>query len=221
MCVGHLSAFAIGEAGELFSWGCGEDVLGHGDTQGQPSPKRVEALRGVWVSSVSIEMGHSLALTEDGLVYAWGGFLYQVLSRSSHVGVSLLPKPVEALRGVRVRSIAVACKRSCVVTDTGELLTWGDNGDGVAPLGHGEQTNCPLPKPIKSLRGIKLDAVAAGNRHTLALADDGSVYAWGDEGAAQSGALGLGDGVTTVARLVPVLTPERVPELRVARALWL
>jgi alpha-tubulin suppressor-like RCC1 family protein len=40
--------FAIGEAGELFSRGHGEYWrLGHGDTQDQPSPKCVEALRDI------------------------------------------------------------------------------------------------------------------------------------------------------------------------------
>jgi alpha-tubulin suppressor-like RCC1 family protein len=67
------TAFAIGEAGELFSWGIGmSGLLGHGDEQDQPSPKRVEAVRGVPVSSVAFGMFHVLALAEDGLVYAWG-----------------------------------------------------------------------------------------------------------------------------------------------------
>jgi alpha-tubulin suppressor-like RCC1 family protein len=43
---GYDTAFAIGEAGELFSWGRGDyGLLGHSDRQHQPSPKRVEALR--------------------------------------------------------------------------------------------------------------------------------------------------------------------------------
>jgi alpha-tubulin suppressor-like RCC1 family protein len=42
------TAFAIGAAGELFSWGDGDHrTLGHGSRQNQPSPKRVEALRDV------------------------------------------------------------------------------------------------------------------------------------------------------------------------------
>jgi alpha-tubulin suppressor-like RCC1 family protein len=46
--------YAIVEDGELFSWGTGEDgLLGHGDTNDQPSPKRVEVLRDVRVSSVA------------------------------------------------------------------------------------------------------------------------------------------------------------------------
>jgi alpha-tubulin suppressor-like RCC1 family protein len=126
----------------------------------------------------------------------------------------LLPKPVEALRGVRVGSIAAAAFRSYAVADTGELWAWGVDFPGFSDLGHGELTSCLLPKPIKSLRGIKLDAVAVGSFHTLALADDGSVYAWGGEDAANVGALGLGPAVSDAD--VPVPTPQRIPALRVA-----
>jgi alpha-tubulin suppressor-like RCC1 family protein len=100
--------------------------------------------------------------------------------------------------------------RSYAVADTGEVWAWGR--DGAAALGHGEQTNCPLPTPIASLRGVKVVAVAAGMfHHTLALADDGSVYAWGNAHAAPSGALGLGAAVREAER--GVHTPRRMPGL--------
>jgi alpha-tubulin suppressor-like RCC1 family protein len=109
----------------------------------------------------------------------------------------LLPQPVEALRGVRVSSIAATNFRSYAVSDIGQLWAWG--GSGTAPLGLGEQVHCPLPKPIESLRGVKMDAVVAVHNRTLALADDGSVYAWGKEDVARCGLLGSAAGK----RLVP------------------
>jgi alpha-tubulin suppressor-like RCC1 family protein len=124
-----------------------------------------------------------------------------------------LPKPIEALRGVRVSSVAAGGRRSFAVADTGELWAWGSDGDDLPPIGHGERKPCPLPKPIESLRGIKLDAVATSTYHTLALADDGSVYAWGNKEAAGKGALGLGPAVREAGQAV--LTPQRVPGLRV------
>jgi alpha-tubulin suppressor-like RCC1 family protein len=107
VCAGDLTAFAIGEAGQLFSWGDGcFGLLGHGDWRGQPSPKLVEALRGVRVSSVSSVWSHSLALAEDGLVYLWSEIYQRALLGNPCAKKELLPNPVEALRGVHVGSIA-------------------------------------------------------------------------------------------------------------------
>jgi hypothetical protein len=119
---GFASAFAIGDAGELRSWGRGEGgLLSHGDTQDQPSPKLVEALRGVRMSSVSVGIWHALALAGDGLVYAWGVNAVETGLGNPHVEGELLPKPVEALRGVRVGSVGAAGVRSYALADTGEL----------------------------------------------------------------------------------------------------
>jgi alpha-tubulin suppressor-like RCC1 family protein len=186
--------FAVGEDEELFSWDNGiYGLLGHGDTQNQPSPTRVEAMRGVRVSSVSVGVGHVLALAEDGLVYAWGKIARRTTLGNPNVERELLPTPFEALRGVRVSSIAAGSWRSYAVADTGEVWAWGH--DGSVPLGHCERMDCPLPKPLEVSRGLKVDAVAADEFHTLALADDGSVYVWGDCNAARRGALGLGPSV--------------------------
>jgi alpha-tubulin suppressor-like RCC1 family protein len=74
--------------------------------------------------------------------------------------------------------------------------------------------NCLLPKPIESLRGMNVDAMAVAKKHMLALADDRSVYAWGHVDAAESGALGLGPSVSGTR--IPVRTPRRrIPALRV------
>jgi alpha-tubulin suppressor-like RCC1 family protein len=215
VCAGADAAFAIGEDGELFSWGAGDwGFLGHGDGQNHLRPNCVEALQGVRVSSVAVGRCNVLALAEDGLMYAWGENHGRSLLGNPDVGRERLPKPIEALRCVRLGSIAAAGCRSYAVADTGEVWAWGLEGEHSAPLGHGEQRNCPLPKPIASLRDVKVDAVAASDYHNLALAYDGSVYAWGDEDAADSGALGLGPAVMAAMSKVP--TPQRIPELRVA-----
>jgi E3 ubiquitin-protein ligase HERC2 len=171
VCAAERRAFAVGEAGELFSWGRGLlRLLSHGDEQNQPSPKRVEALRGVRVNSLSIGAFHVLA--ENGVVYAWGINVGRALLGNPRVERELLPRPIEALRGVRMGSVLVVQYRSYAVADTGELWAWGMSGDGWTPLGHGGKMSCLSPKPIESLRGIKLDAVAGNFHHTLAVADD-------------------------------------------------
>jgi alpha-tubulin suppressor-like RCC1 family protein len=215
VCANTGTAFAVSQEGELFSWGPGDDgLLGHGDEEDQPSPKRVEALRGVRVSSVSVGQWHALALAEDGLVYTWGENRCRATLGNPHVEGELLPKPIEALRGVRVSSVAAGAERSYALANTGELWAWGVYSNGAAPHGHGVQMSRLLPKPIESLRGMKVDAVAASDTQTLALADDGSVFAWGNQDAAKSCALGLGPEVKDAKD--PVRTPQCIAALRLA-----
>jgi alpha-tubulin suppressor-like RCC1 family protein len=128
------------------------------------------------VSSVVSAKWHALALSEDGLVYAWGRNEQRVLLGDPDIEEQLLPKPVEALRGVRVSSVAVHVQLSYAVADTGELWAWGLDTYGSA-LGQVEQGKRPVPKPMESLQGVKIDAVSTCGNHTLAVADDGSVYA--------------------------------------------
>ncbi len=47
---------------------------------------------------------------------------------------------------------------------------------------------------VASAAGVRIVAVAAGNQHSLALSEDGKVFAWGD---GHYGALGLGPGMST------------------------
>jgi alpha-tubulin suppressor-like RCC1 family protein len=211
VCAGLHVAFAIGENGELFWWGQGEyGRLGHGDWEDQPSPKPVETLRGVWVSSVSVEMVHVMSLAEDGLVYSWGGYYQGPALGNPHAQGRCLPKLVEALRGVLVGGVAAAPGRSYAVADTGELWAWG--GDNAVPIGHANDSGCPLPKPIEALRGIRVDVVAGSYYHTLTQADDGSVYAWGHDHAARVGVLGFGALVESADETVS--TPQRIPPWR-------
>jgi alpha-tubulin suppressor-like RCC1 family protein len=184
---GGERVYAIGEDGELFSWGHGVYwQLGHGDQQDQPSPKRVEALRGVRVRHVSAGYAHALALAEDGLVYMWGRTQVQATLGNTHAEREL-PKPVEALRGVRISSVVVGFHRSYALGETGKVWAL----EHVEPRRHGEQVDCAVPKPMEALRGIKVDAVVEGSEYTLALADDWKVYARGSLAAAMPGALSL------------------------------
>jgi alpha-tubulin suppressor-like RCC1 family protein len=80
-------------------------------------PKRVEALRGVWLGSVAVRRRHALALAEDGLVYAWGENTERALLGNPNVEREWLPKPVEALCGVRVGGTAAAGFLSYALSD--------------------------------------------------------------------------------------------------------
>ena len=140
---------------------------------------------------------HSLALENNGRVWAWG------LNFRGEVGDNtttkrLIPVQVHGVDNVGVltgvTALAAGGDHSLALKSDGTVLGWGDNGSG--QLGDGTTTNRLTPIQIQSLTGII--AIAAGTSHSLALKSDGTVFAWGDNESGQ-----LGDGATT-RRLTPI-----------------
>ena len=70
---------------------------------------------------------HTLALTEDGEVFAWGN------NKTGCVGCeergTCAPQRVEGLKGKRVVAIAAGMESSAALTAEGEVYTWlGNSG---------------------------------------------------------------------------------------------
>jgi hypothetical protein len=58
----------------IYTWGCGLDgQLGHQDNAHQFSPKKIEVFSKTEISSVSCGGRHTLVLTNDGVLYGFGG----------------------------------------------------------------------------------------------------------------------------------------------------
>jgi Domain of unknown function (DUF1963)/Regulator of chromosome condensation (RCC1) repeat len=186
--VGEAHSLALTERGGVVAWGRNEwGELGDGTLTSSGSPAGVGGLeRGV----VAVAAGdfHSLALTVDGAVLAWG------LNSAGEVGRDYIPAgPVavpELQRGVR--AIAAGGYHSLALTEDGTVLAWGMAGmPGLGEFGGFDLSRPPYiarPAPVSGLpRGIQ--QVAAGKRHSLALTSSGGVFAWGDGHSGQ-----LGDG---------------------------
>ncbi len=96
---GYFHSLAITTDGALCSWGGGIfSMLGHGDTQVQWQPKKVQALTGQRVVAVSAGMVHSIART-DGAVFTWGKGESGCLGHGGDLSNQLLPKKIEARSG--------------------------------------------------------------------------------------------------------------------------
>jgi len=98
---------------------------------------------------------HSLALTADGRVVAWG---------QNNVGQTNVPPDL-----TNVIAIAAGGYHNLAVTHDGTVRAWGHNGSG--------QTNIPFPYS-------NVVQVAASEYHSLALLADGSVMDWGASASA-------------------------------------
>jgi alpha-tubulin suppressor-like RCC1 family protein len=93
-------------------------------------------------------------------------------------------------------------EHSIFLKSDGSVWTWGKNSNG--QLGDGTTTDesSPLPVDLTNIipvgSTIKITAVAAGSSHTVVLANNGTVWAWGKNSNGQ-----LGDG-TVIDRPAPV-----------------
>ncbi|XP_022131000.2 probable E3 ubiquitin-protein ligase HERC2 [Pieris rapae] len=64
---------ALTDGGQVYTWGKGESFrLGQGTLETFKIPKLVEAFQGVKIVDLSLGSTHAIALSSDGLVYAWG-----------------------------------------------------------------------------------------------------------------------------------------------------
>lgn len=70
---GQYHSVALSADGRIFTWGWGiHGQLGHGNTDEKATPFLVKALLGAVVCYISAGYAHTLALSVDGVVYAFG-----------------------------------------------------------------------------------------------------------------------------------------------------
>jgi len=123
---------------------------------------------------------HTLALTGDGRVWAWGdnsnGQLGDGTFRSR-------PQPVPVVQLTEGVAIAAGYGHSLALEQDGTVWAWGDNSSG--QLGNGTTENRNSPERVSEL--IEVIAIAAGQYHNLALKKDGTLWAWGANGDGQLG----------------------------------
>jgi alpha-tubulin suppressor-like RCC1 family protein/subtilisin family serine protease len=161
------------------SWGSnGAGQLGDCTITDRTSPVQVSNLSGV--TDVSSGCDHSLALKEDGTVWAWGDNQYGQLGDGTTTD-RYTPVKVSGLSGVT--DVSSPCTHSLAVKEDGTVWAWGNNGSG--KLGDSTTTDRYTPVKVSGLSGVT--DVAGGWVHSLAVKEDGTVWAWGRNEAGQLG----------------------------------
>src|SRR3989304_5520615 len=186
-------SLALKNDGTVWAWGLNvSGQLGNGTNTNSNVPVQVAGLTGI-TAIAGGGRAHSLALRNDGTVWAWG------FNTSGQLGNGTLtnnnvPVPVSSLTAVT--ALAGGGNHSIALRNDGTVWAWGYNGYG--QLGNGTFTNSNVPVPVTSFTGVS--AISSGDLHSLALKNDGTVQAWGNNASGQ-----LGNGTFTNSNVpVPV-----------------
>ena len=124
---------------------------------------------------------HSLALTQDGFVYAWGKGQFGRLGQGSgDVADKNTPVKVKGVGGIgylsNITKIAAGGYHNIVLASDGKMYTWGYNGYG--NLGDGTQTQRETPVEV-SYSGDAVSNISCGFAHTAFTTTTGKVYCFG------------------------------------------
>lgn len=202
VATGSNHALALTAAGRLFAWGYGGfGQLGDGTESSRSTPIPVSvagALAGKTVVAMDAGTGHSVALTSDGGVFAWGSNAYGQLGDGTFTN-RLFPQAIDrsgVLAGRTIKAIAAGREFTLALTTDGQVFGWGDNSR--SQLGDGTTMNRPSPVAVPLGSAGPIASIEAGYFHAGAIAANGTVMLWGDNSFGQ-----LGDG-TTVPRTLPV-----------------
>jgi alpha-tubulin suppressor-like RCC1 family protein len=207
---GDSHSLALCADGTLAAWGSNTyGQLGAGNKTASPVPVAVVttgALAGKNVIAIAVGIYHCLALCADGTVVGWGRSDYGQIGVSDSTVPVVMPAS-GALAGKAVIAIAAGSLHSLALCADGSIAGWGWNTNG--QLGNGRpdgMVRYPVAVATSGvLAGKTPIAIAAGYAHSLALAADGTVVAWGENYNGQ-----LGNGSTTPSSVPVAVTATGV-----------
>lgn len=230
MAAGWRHSVALGEDGVLWTWGDNAyGQLGNGSYEASFVPIRVRDLDGTPLdgfSAVWAGTHHTVALHRDGSLWAWGNNTFGQLGNGRCGLDDHSPVPVRVLgpdgQGYLDGIVAVAAgwDHTVALREDGTVWAWGSSCHGQLGDGVRDSNRCSVhpiavlgPKGEGALNGVQ--AITCGAHHTLALREDGTVWAWGSNWDGQLGSGRSGAGMHSSAP-VQVTGPngqERLPKV--------
>lgn len=174
---GTRHAVALRNNGDVLTWGdnvgCQLGRASRGNYDANPALVMRNA------KEIAAASDHALVLTLDGKVYGWGTNPQGELGVGDEYDKCEGPVLVESLADKTITHIGTGSGFSVAVTSTGDLYCTGDNSMLQCPTQPRTGETLSFARvPFSELAG-NVEAVAAGQFHTLVLGKDGRLYAFG------------------------------------------
>ncbi|MDT7506833.1 InlB B-repeat-containing protein [Bifidobacterium sp. H6bp22N] len=206
---GDRHTLAIGSDGNTYGWGSNDyGQLGDGTLQDHYTPQLVAFPQSAHIIQVSAGMRNSLALDDQGHIWAWGR------NDSGQLGLGdrtrrTTPTMLDASGGTHYEQVCTREQHSMALDSDGNAWAWGAGLYG--RLGIGDTTNSYSPvkvlKPDNVPSSFKFTQISVTYYRSLALGNDGNAYAWGD---ARWGQIGNGSSDGSYNKPVKVSKPANV-----------
>ncbi|MCD7948507.1 MAG: InlB B-repeat-containing protein [Oscillospiraceae bacterium] len=198
IATGKHHTLALDSTGHVWSWGqnyFGQLGLGYRttgeDINNVTTPQLISGLSDVEAIAASYN-SHSLALTSNGTLYAWGYNYYGQLGMGTTASATPIMTPTAVKSSYfdgKITAIAAGYNFSMAITEKGTLYTWGINTYG--ELGNNSYTFTGVPQKISMSENVT--AISAGWESAMVLTESGKVYVCGYGGYGE-----MGDGTYTV-----------------------
>ena len=183
VAAGDDHSLAINSDRKLYAWGHNnQGQLGNGSTYGRRNRPTQIGTAANW-KMVSAGAGYSLAINEEGKLYAWGSHGYGRLGIGRQPARIIFPRPRQVGTATNWVTVVAGHYHSLAINADGELYAWGWNGSGSV----GDGTTTFKLSPVKIGIASNWAKVAMVGSHSLAINSAGELYTWGQNNVGQLG----------------------------------
>jgi alpha-tubulin suppressor-like RCC1 family protein len=182
---GEHHTIAMRSGGEVFTWGKNDQFqLGSGESQNPTQPRPLPG--STWKSS-AFGVSHAAGVKSDGTLWAWGLNDYGQLGDGT---LTTRGVPTQVGGDSNWASVACGLRHTLALRDDGTLWAFGSNNEG--QLGTGTPGYSYQNGPVQVGVETSWKVIACGGYHSVAIREDGTLWAWGYNVSGQ-----LGNGQTS------------------------
>ena len=177
---GYYFTVAKKTNGTLWSWGIGsQGQLGNGQNIDSNTPNQI-GTDSDWQLISNENSSHTIALKNNGTIWAWGSNLYGQLGDNTNIDRNI---PTQIGTSNNWQFIDNGFRSSLAIKNDGTLWAWGRNDKG--QLGDG--TNIDRNTPTQIGTATNWYRVSINGNTTLAIKTDGTLWSWGSNESWQLG----------------------------------